>query len=99
VGFGKSAADNFALIQGIGALSTLGHPVVLGVSRKSFLGSVVKKEAPERIYAGLAAMLFAAPHVAMIRTHDVGALADGLKVREALEQSKIELSDFPNITP
>jgi dihydropteroate synthase len=99
VGFGKSAADNFALIQGIGALSTLGHPVVLGVSRKSFLGSVVKKEAPERIYAGLAAMLFAAPHVAMIRTHDVGALADGLKVREALEQSKIEPSDFPNITP
>jgi hypothetical protein len=44
-------------------------------------------------------MLFAAPHVAMIRTHDVGALADGLKVREALEQSKIEPSDFPNITP
>ena len=99
VGFGKSAADNFALIQDIGALSTLGHPVVLGVSRKSFLGSVVKKEAPERIYAGLAAMLFAAPHVAMIRTHDVGALADGLKVREALAQSKIEPSGFPNITP
>ena len=94
VGFGKSAADNFALIQNIGALATLGHPIVLGVSRKSFLGSVVKKEAPERVYAGLAAMLVAAPHVAMIRTHDVGALTDGLSIREALEESRLEQSNF-----
>ena len=59
---------------------------------------MVKKEAPERIYAGLAAMLFAAPHVAMIRTHDVGALADGLSIREALASQK-EAAGFPNITP
>jgi dihydropteroate synthase len=103
IGFGKSAADNFALIQNIGALSNLGHPVVLGVSRKSFLGHVIHKEAPERVYAGLAAMLLAAPHVAMIRTHDVAALADGLSIREALEGSNFgpfgdKPTDFPKFT-
>lgn len=87
VGFGKSVQDNLALIQGVGDLATLGYPVVLGVSRKSFLGALVNKTIPERLPAGLAAMLFAAPHVAMMRTHDVGALADAFTVWGALAQT------------
>ncbi|MFM7631430.1 MAG: dihydropteroate synthase [Alphaproteobacteria bacterium] len=87
VGFGKSVQDNVVLIQGLGDLATLGYPVVLGVSRKSFLGAMVNKTTPERIPAGLAAMLFAAPHVAMMRTHDVGALADAFTVWGALAQA------------
>ena len=85
LGFGKSTKDNLLLIREALALATLGHPVVLGASRKSFLGEIVKKDTNHRVFSGLAAMIYAAPHVQIIRTHDVSALSDALTMGEALK--------------
>jgi dihydropteroate synthase type 2 len=63
-----------------------GLPVMVSVSRKSFLAAITGREAPgERGAASLAAELYAAAHGAdYIRTHDPGALRDGLRVMAAL---------------
>ena len=79
-GFGKSVADNIIMLQSLSVFATMGYPIVLGISRKSFLGEIIKKPPNERIFAGLSAMLHAAPNTAIIRTHDVEALFDGLAI-------------------
>ena len=84
IGFGKRVEDNFALIRGQQALLALGLPVLAGWSRKSSLGAVTGKAAPERLSASVAAALAAAQCGARIlRVHDVDATVDALKVWRA----------------
>ena len=65
--------------------AAFGRPVLVSVSRKSFLRAVTDRPAEQAGAATLAAELFAAAHGAdYIRTHDPGALRDGLRVQEAL---------------
>jgi dihydropteroate synthase len=66
-----------------------GLPVMVSVSRKSFLAAITGRDAPgERGAASLAAELYAAAHGAdYIRTHDPGALRDGLRVMAALAEA------------
>ena len=72
IGFGKSAAGNIRLLQGLPGLVELGYPVVVGVSRKSFLGLLFGHELSERLDGSLAAGLFAITRGARIlRVHDV----------------------------
>ncbi len=84
-GFAKSAAQNWEIMRRIGELSGR-YPLFVGVSRKSFFGSLLGRENPRERAAGtLAAELFLADAgVAVIRTHDVRALRDALRVREEL---------------
>jgi dihydropteroate synthase type 2 len=75
------------VLANIGRLkAAFGLPVMVSVSRKSFLGSITGRQRPdERGAATLAAELYAAMHGAdYIRTHDPAALRDGLAVMEAL---------------
>lgn len=84
IGFGKRVEDNFALIRGQQALLDLGLPVLAGWSRKSSLGAVTGKAAPDRLCASVAAALAAAHCGARIlRVHDVDATVDALKVWRA----------------
>jgi len=84
IGFGKRVEDNFALIRGQQALLDLGLPVLAGWSRKSSLGAVTGKAAPDRLCASVAAALAAAQCGARIlRVHDVDATVDALKVWRA----------------
>jgi dihydropteroate synthase len=63
----------------------LGYPLLVSVSRKSFLGSITGRSVHERGAASLAAELFAAEQgVEWIRTHDPMALVDGLRIATAL---------------
>ncbi|MBI2572163.1 MAG: dihydropteroate synthase [Candidatus Schekmanbacteria bacterium] len=74
IGFGKRAQDNVALIHGCGALAALGAPVIIGPSRKSFIGRMLNLPAEERLEGTLAAVVaavFAGAHV--LRVHDVRA--------------------------
>ncbi len=65
----------------------LGAPILIGVSRKGFLGELTDRAVTERGAASLAAELFAAEQgVDWIRTHDVAALRDGLRVQAALRE-------------
>jgi dihydropteroate synthase len=84
IGFGKSVADNFALLPGQGALRGLGFPVLAGWSRKSAIGSVTGRATEERMVGSVAAALAAVQYGArVIRVHDVAATVDALAVWQA----------------
>jgi dihydropteroate synthase len=85
IGFGKSVADNFALLPGQGALRGLGFPVLAGWSRKSAIGSVTGRATEERMVGSVAAALAAVQYGArVIRVHDVAATVDALPQRPDL---------------
>ncbi len=86
-GFGKSVEENFRLIRELGAILDLGRPVLVGVSRKSFLGYALcgaEEELPppsERLAASIAAGTIALMNGASIlRVHDVGEAVQSLKI-------------------
>lgn len=81
IGFGKTVAQNFALLPGQRALTALGHPVLAGWSRKSALGALTGRATSERMVASVAAALAAVHHGArIVRVHDVAATVDALAV-------------------
>lgn len=81
IGFGKALEHNLALLRGLGTLVTLGHPVLLGASRKGLLRLLTGAETlPERDAGSLALHLWGAQQgVAMVRVHEVGAHVHALK--------------------
>lgn len=84
-GFGKTLAHNLELMQALQQFTQLGYPVLIGVSRKSMLGTLLNKPVDQRLYGGLALATYALLQgVAIIRTHDVVATQDVLKVTQAL---------------
>lgn len=81
IGFGKSAEDNFALLEGQLALQALGCPVLTGWSRKSALGAATGRPVGERIVASACAAVMAVGYGAkVVRVHDVAATVDALAV-------------------
>ena len=87
LGFGKSAEQSLELLLHVGELRSLGYPVVLGASRKSFLGWALGNEDPaRRLEAGIAAAVIAAERgVALVRTHDVGPTVRALALVRAAQ--------------
>jgi len=84
-GFGKLPEHNFALVRGLADLCALGHPVVVGVSRKSSLGLITGRAAQDRGPESLAAELAAAlKGAAVLRTHEPGPLRRALAVARAM---------------
>jgi dihydropteroate synthase len=90
LGFGKSAEQSLELLAHVGELRGLGYPVVVGASRKSFLGWATGASEPTaRVDAGVAAAVYAAERgVAVVRTHDVGPTAQALRLWERIETSR-----------
>jgi dihydropteroate synthase len=89
LGFGKLVPHNLELLAGIGALHTLGCPVVLGASRKSTIARLSRGEPPEaRLSGSLAAALFAVQQgVQILRVHDVAETRQALAVWRAIATS------------
>jgi dihydropteroate synthase len=81
LGFGKSVTQNWQLIARSGELADLGHPLLVGASRKSFVGAVTGVTEPARRVIGsvVAAVIAWSGGARLIRTHDVGATAEGLR--------------------
>ncbi|HUK12758.1 MAG TPA: dihydropteroate synthase [Thermoanaerobaculaceae bacterium] len=85
IGFGKDAAGNLALLRALPDLAALGHPVVVGASRKSFIGAVTGAALGDRLPGSLAALAPAAAlAAAVVRVHDVAATVQYLEVLAAL---------------
>lgn len=85
-GFGKTRAHNIALIQHLDALDTIGLPLLVGLSRKSVLGSITGADEGQRLYASIAASVISAMKGAkIVRVHDVKATVDALKVVTAIQ--------------
>lgn len=88
IGFGKRLEHNLALLAGLPALAALGWPVLVGVSRKSMFGALLGRSVDERIAGGVAAVTAAVlAGVSMVRTHDVAATVDAVKVAIALRDA------------
>jgi dihydropteroate synthase len=84
IGFGKTVAHNLELLRRLGELVELGRPVVIGTSRKSFLGKITGREVDDRIAATLATNVLAYERGARVfRVHDVAPVRDALAVTAA----------------
>ena len=84
-GFGKSPEQNLDLLRGMGALTALGAPLLVGVSRKSFVGFVLELPADQRLEGSLAAAVIAVANGAdMVRVHDVEATKRALAMADAI---------------
>jgi dihydropteroate synthase len=86
IGFGKSLADNLALLNGLAAFHGLGCPIMLGVSRKRLIGAL-SNEAPvaERLGGSIAlATIGAAAGVQILRVHDVAETVQALRMWRGL---------------
>jgi dihydropteroate synthase len=90
-GFGKTLQHNLELLGGIDVIVELGLPVVVGASRKSMFGQLLGRPVAERAAGALAAAVVAAWQGArIIRTHDVRATMDALKVTAAARAARTE---------
>ena len=87
LGFGKTAAHNLALISRLDALVTLGHPVLIGPSRKRFIAAVLQGGPLERLEGTAAAITLAIDRGASwVRVHDVAPMVRVVRVAEALRR-------------
>jgi dihydropteroate synthase len=84
IGFGKTLAHNLELLRRLDELAAIGRPLVIGTSRKSFLGRITGRDVTERAYATAATSVLAFERGARVfRVHDVAATADALAVAAA----------------
>ena len=84
IGFGKTTAHNLTLLAGIGRLHALGCPLLVGPSRKQFIGQVVGDPAADRTPGTIGAALALARHgVQIIRVHDVAAVRQAMLLFQA----------------
>jgi len=85
IGFGKTLDHNTELLRRLGELRELGRPLVVGTSRKSFIGRLDGAPASERLGGTIASSLLAAANgVEVLRVHDVAAVRQALAVAKAI---------------
>jgi dihydropteroate synthase len=99
-GFGKTLDHNLALLRELQQFATLNAPLFVGLSRKSFLGTLVGRSDPSaRVHASVAAALIAAQRgAAILRVHDVAATADVLALWNAVGDGKpVKTSSPPRV--
>ena len=87
-GFGKSLEHNFQLLRNLAQFSSLKLPILVGISRKSMIGRLVNRPPRERVAGSLAATVLALENGALIvRTHDVAATVDAIRVHSMYTQA------------
>lgn len=88
IGFGKSFAHNLDILKGLESFKVLGKPIMVGVSRKSFLGKILDLPVDERLEGSIAAALYAVLRGAnIVRVHDVAATVRALRTVEAIQRA------------
>ncbi len=88
-GFGKSVAHNLELLDRLAELAVEGQPLLVGLSRKSLIAKVLRREVPpqDRLSASLALAVLAVERgAAIVRTHDVAATVDALAMCDAIKR-------------
>jgi dihydropteroate synthase len=85
IGFSKTPEHNLEILRNLGELKTLGQPVLIGTSRKSFIGHVLERPPDERLYGTLASLAISIMHkVDFVRVHDVKEAVDAVKLSDAV---------------
>jgi len=88
IGFGKRLEDNLCILKRLKELKVLGRPILIGASRKSFIGRVTKVEIPEKRLAGSisAAVIGVLNGAKIVRVHDVKETVEALELLSAVEE-------------
>ena len=88
IGFGKTVGHNLTLLKRLDALRPLGKPILVGPSRKSFIGALLDVPPAERLEGTLAASVMAVMAGAhIVRVHDVAAVRRAVRVAEAIRDA------------
>jgi dihydropteroate synthase len=88
IGFGKRVGDNLAILAKLAVFLDCGYPVLVGLSRKSFLGEITGRPAADRLQATTAAHCAAVlAGASILRVHDVAAAVDAVRVARALAEA------------
>src|SRR5215210_2216195 len=99
IGFGKTLAHNLELLRRLDELAALGRPLVIGTSRKSFLGRITGRDVTERVHATTATCVLGLERGARVfRVHDVAAVADALSVAAATLAARWPATTIPTTT-
>jgi dihydropteroate synthase len=88
IGFGKKGRHNLEILARLADFQVLGRPLLLGVSRKAFIGKILERPTGDRLAGSLAAVLYAQSKqaVQIVRVHDVRATKDAVTVMAAIQQ-------------
>jgi len=91
IGFGKTVEHNCKLLAGLGRLVKTGRPVLIGLSRKSFLGKLTGADVDARLPASIAGAVYAAIHGAhIIRVHDVKETCEATRLVDILKREEVD---------
>jgi dihydropteroate synthase len=92
IGFAKGAEHNLTVMRRLGELTDLGQPLLLGTSRKSFVGRITGEDEPSRRLFGTAATVAwcVANGAAIVRVHDVGPMAKVVRMTRAILGDRVE---------
>jgi dihydropteroate synthase len=89
IGFGKTVRHNLELLSRLGELRELGRPVVVGTSRKRFIGSLTGREVDDRLGGTIASNVLALRAGAdVLRVHDVAEVHEAVRVAEAILETR-----------
>ena len=91
IGFGKTFDHNLEILKELGKLRRLGRPILIGTSRKAFIGHILKKEATEReagTMATLAAAVMNGAHI--VRAHDVKKAVETVRIIDAIKRGRVQ---------
>jgi dihydropteroate synthase len=90
IGFGKNLHHNLAILANLEAFEDFGRPLLVGVSRKAFIGQVLGRAVEDRLPGTAAVIALAVLHGAhLVRVHDVRAMKDVVRMVEAVKQARI----------
>jgi dihydropteroate synthase len=92
IGFGKTLEHNLLLLGNLSRLGRAGRPVLLGVSRKRFLGQLLGREVGERLAGSLACacVAMADDSAQILRVHDVAATRDAVRTWSAIRERTMD---------
>lgn len=86
IGFGKTIEHNFQILNNLKKLKGLGRPIMVGTSRKSFIGKILDKDPEQRIYGSIATVAASVLNGAnIVRVHDVRETADAVKLIDRIK--------------
>ncbi len=91
IGFGKRGDDNFEILRRLREIRALGYPVLLGASRKSFIGKILDVPTDQRLISSVTAALYGIVQGAnILRVHDVQATKEALTIYQAIRENKAD---------
>ncbi|MFH1397921.1 MAG: dihydropteroate synthase [Candidatus Omnitrophota bacterium] len=85
IGFGKTLDHNLEILKKLKEFKTLGMPILVGTSRKSFIGKILNAQPQERLFGTISSCVLASLNSAnILRVHDVKAVRDALKISDKI---------------